>query len=163
MREGEVAPSGVCEQVEGLADAGEHAEPRARRPSEMPSASISSLSHSMKRAVVHRGVADRNELRQAALRRARSRRHAVRGDAECRSISRVSFEHAARRVGQVEPGLGDVASRERAALLQPQMVRASAAVTSSESPIALPTSRIAARRDSGSRSRKAGAVRPYVS
>ena len=49
------------------------------------------------------------------------------------------------RVAQVEPGLVDALVGDLLASMLPQMVEASAAVTSSLSPITLPTSRIAVR------------------
>ena len=60
-------------------------------------------------AVVHGGVADGHDFRQAARASARSRRHAGRGGAESRSApASSSSTRASSGSGRIEPGLADM-------------------------------------------------------
>ena len=133
----------LLDEVEAFADAGQHAE---REHVDLQDAELVDvvLVPFDEGAVVHRAVADRHRLGQRPL-----------GQDEAADMLRQMARHADQllgeldrapevRVAKVEPGV------VRARVLQlgvhvPQMVEASAAVTSSVRPITLPTSRIAER------------------
>ena len=97
-------------------------------------------------AVLHRRVADRHGLVEPAAWSGRSRRRAGTGGAGKPSSSVGQVDGAADlRIGRDRARPGGCGRRARSSPQLPQTVSASAAVTSSVRPSALPTSRMALR------------------
>ncbi len=133
----------TLDQRKGLADAGQHAERQDVDLEDAERVEIVLVPFD-DGAVVHRRVLDRHQFGQWPA-----------GDDEAadmlRQVARKADQlggeiegEAQSAVGGVEPGLAHPRSAI-GSLLQPQTMPASAATTSTESPNALPTSRIAER------------------